>query len=357
MISTFLAAFRRGCCYILLVALACAPAAPVAAATFNVNSPADGNGTHDATPGDGICETVAGNGACTLRAAIEETNALAGADTINLPPNVTYTLTTSQTPGIAALEVADSLTINGSNNTIDALGAGAGVLFVKRCIRDVVASNVCTFGSPVVSISGVAFVHGKAAPIWRWRPKPGDPDAGALCRVIQQGRRHRGTSAYGGGILNGGTLTLNDCVVADNNATGPSQCLGGGIRNSGTLTVTNSVISGNSTNGPVTFGGGIENTGNLTIESTAISANTNNGTQGQGGGLAIDGGSATFRNSTISGNHSYEGGGISGGSATLIDSTVSGNLSIENGGGFYLQQTSLCTTPPSLRTWPTPLTR
>lgn len=52
------------------------------AAGFVVNSTGDGV---DATPGDGQCRTSAG--ACTLRAAIMETNALPGADTIsfNIP--------------------------------------------------------------------------------------------------------------------------------------------------------------------------------------------------------------------------------------------------------------------------------
>ncbi|HUF54918.1 MAG TPA: right-handed parallel beta-helix repeat-containing protein [Dehalococcoidia bacterium] len=49
------------------------------AATFAVNSTGD---APDATPGDGICETSTA-GECTLRAAIEESNALAGTDTIN----------------------------------------------------------------------------------------------------------------------------------------------------------------------------------------------------------------------------------------------------------------------------------
>jgi len=43
-------------------------------ATFFVNSTGDET---DVNPGDGICETVAAGGVCTLRAAIQETNALA----------------------------------------------------------------------------------------------------------------------------------------------------------------------------------------------------------------------------------------------------------------------------------------
>ena len=50
------------------------------AATFVVNDTTD---AHDANPGNGLCATSTGG--CTLRAAIEESNTLAGADAIMLP--------------------------------------------------------------------------------------------------------------------------------------------------------------------------------------------------------------------------------------------------------------------------------
>ena len=59
------------------------------AAVFTVNSSFD---VSDVNPGNGVCEAAAGNNTCTLRAAIEEANALPGADQIILPPN-TYVLT------------------------------------------------------------------------------------------------------------------------------------------------------------------------------------------------------------------------------------------------------------------------
>jgi len=49
-------------------------AAMAAASVFTVNNSGDGA---DFSTGDGVCETASGNGVCTLRAAIEETNALA----------------------------------------------------------------------------------------------------------------------------------------------------------------------------------------------------------------------------------------------------------------------------------------
>src|SRR4051812_45655784 len=62
------------------------------AAIFTVDSQTD---AVDANPGDGICATASlpSEGVkCTLRAATMEANALAGADTINLPAG-TYTTT------------------------------------------------------------------------------------------------------------------------------------------------------------------------------------------------------------------------------------------------------------------------
>src|SRR5262249_53547878 len=76
-------------------------ATPVGAATFTVASTAD---DPDMNPGDGVCATASSE--CTLRAAIDEANALAGSDIVNLP-NGTYSLG-------SALNVTDSLTINGA---------------------------------------------------------------------------------------------------------------------------------------------------------------------------------------------------------------------------------------------------
>ena len=75
---------------VFAMALAIAMSAPLAphivsaapaGGIFSVNN---SNDLPDANPGDGKCETTNGNGICTLRAAIQEANALAGADTILL---------------------------------------------------------------------------------------------------------------------------------------------------------------------------------------------------------------------------------------------------------------------------------
>lgn len=81
------------------------------AATFNVNSTAD---EPDLTP-DGICATAQGE--CTLRAAIQESNALAGPDTINLPAG----LFLLDQAGIDDLAAVGDLDVT---DTVEVVGAG-----------------------------------------------------------------------------------------------------------------------------------------------------------------------------------------------------------------------------------------
>src|ERR1043165_1908702 len=97
---------------------------PVAAATnFVVNSNADKG---DANTGDGFCETAT-SGECTLRAAIQEANALEGSDSISVPAG-TYTLSIAGAGEDAAatgdLDIWDSLTISGAGIGKTILDAG-----------------------------------------------------------------------------------------------------------------------------------------------------------------------------------------------------------------------------------------
>ncbi|MCB9822657.1 CSLREA domain-containing protein [Candidatus Nomurabacteria bacterium] len=78
----------------------------VYAATLTVNSTAD---TSDASAGDGSCATA--GAVCTLRAAIEEANVLAGADTINF--NIAGTGVHTLTPASAYDTITQSVTIDG----------------------------------------------------------------------------------------------------------------------------------------------------------------------------------------------------------------------------------------------------
>ncbi len=131
-----------------------------------------------------------------------------------------------------------------------------------------------------------------------------------------------GTAQDGGGIYNGGTLTLTQSTLSGNTA----AFSGGGIDNHGTLTVTQSSVSGNS----ASVGGGIFNDVVLTVTRSTVSGNT----AGNGGG--IDNlGTLTVTQSTLAGNTAQRGGGLLNLSdATVISSTVSGNSATSYGGGI-----------------------
>ena len=168
------------------------------------------------------------------------------------------------------------------------------------------------------------------------------------------------SGGVGGGILNSGSVTLVNSVVAGNTAKAPVVYgpppldYGGGIANTGALTLSNTTLSGNvggaianHTGGIVTVkggtitqntGGGITNgigrlfpdpAGSVVITGATVSNNP-------GGGLSNGfGGHLSVTNSTISGNSGYFGGGIfnyEGGVLALTASTVSGNSAGAGGG-------------------------
>jgi trimeric autotransporter adhesin len=184
------------------------PGQPAHAATFTVNSTAD---EPDAFPGDGRCFSTP-SGACTLRAAIMEANALTGADTINLPAS-TYTLTrariTEDFETNGDLDITADLTIAGEGaggTTVDGNAAAMNdrVFDIRNGVN--------------VTISGVTIRNGTL------------PSGSGVDTV------------GGGGVRNSGTLRLLNVTVSENRLMGSR---GGGMYNDGNLTITGSVFSGN----------------------------------------------------------------------------------------------------------------
>jgi CSLREA domain-containing protein len=294
------------------------------AKTFMVNSPAD---VRDVNPGDGVCETAAGNHICTLRAAVEEANKSPGADAITLEPDVTYVLSLTETLGneTSDLIISDSVSITGAgpgSTIIDGNGAVTRkrVFYVLKCVGGIYKSNGidCEInGDMSVSMSGIAIMNGFATYV----SGHGDDGSG------------------GGGILNVGTLTLNNVAVTDNTASGLNDW-GGGIYNAGPLTMTNCVIANNTTGAHNAYGGGMYNQGAMAMTNCTISGNKTYGgasSPGYGGGVFNIGSATTIRNSTISDNRATVGGGIYHGGypLALINDTISGNSSDGNGGGLH----------------------
>lgn len=113
---------------LFFVIVVLATSLPVSAAVFNVNDPTD---IPDADPGDGECATFIST-LCTLRAAIQEANALSGADTIYLSADQVYELTRVGDDDTAVngdLDITDDVTIiflaSGRRPVVNAAGIDA----------------------------------------------------------------------------------------------------------------------------------------------------------------------------------------------------------------------------------------
>ena len=228
--------------------------AAVNAATFTVNTTAD---TLDVTPGDGNC---ADSGAmCSLRAAIGEANALAGDDIITLPAGTyTHSLVAANEDVNAGgdWDITSNITINGAGAATTILQAAATPgTATERVMEAPGAANV-------VTINDVTLRHGNKT--------------GAAA-----------TATRGGGIRNAGTMTMNNCVVTQNAASGS-----GGIRNERTITLNGVLVSNNSCNngGTTCFGGGMYNTlaalATVTITNSVFLGNTSTSPGANGFGFA-----------------------------------------------------------------------
>lgn len=242
----------------VVFALSLAVTPRVRAATFVVTSTAD---AVDAVPGDGVCATAAAT--CTLRAAIQEANALSGADTITLPAGV-YTLALlgagEDASATGDLDITGDLTITGApsgQTTVIANG-------IDR-VFDI-------FAPAVVTLSRLTIQSGNAT--GTDMPGGGIRNAGALTLTLAA-LRSSVAGGDGGGLANraGGSAQLTNVTITGNSSTGAR---GGGIANDrgGTLQLVNVTLSGNS----ATQGGGIDNIGSAQVVNTIVANSPMGGT-------------------------------------------------------------------------------
>jgi hypothetical protein len=242
------------------------------------------------------------SGASSLRQAVLDANAMAGADTIVFSKSVhDIVLTTGE------LAITDDLTILGSP---------------QLRISGSNTSRIFDITTGAVSLSGLTITQGRA-----------DLNAANLKGV-------------GGGILNEGSLSLTDVALTDNQASGDASVsisaggytlngdgLGGAIFNLGQLSIDNSrfarnrAVGGNNTQAPapdavvypgMALGGAIDNltgsakiTNSQFLDNVAQGGNTCSGEfAGLGGGGAIyNDTTLTISGSVFGGNESIGGNG------------------------------------------------
>jgi hypothetical protein len=263
-----------------------APAAAAANAVIQVNNIAD---VIDANPGNGKCETGAGNNVCTLRAAVMEANARPGHDTILVPAG-TYTLTLVAANENAALNGDLDLT---GDVTIIGAGPTATIIEVNRAVTKGRGFEV--HPNVTASLSGLTIRNGQ----------------------------NESAIINSGGIVNHGTLHLQHVYIQNN--------LTGGLNNFGTATLDRVHYSAHTGQHA-----SINNTGAMTVTRSSIF--DNHALLAAGGGLRTSaGGTLLVRDSTINGNSTTTvGGGLFVGDSVvrLINSTISHNEASSYGGGI-----------------------
>lgn len=340
------------------------------AAVFAVNSTTD---AVDAAPGNGVCATA--GGACTLRAAIQEANALAGADTIKLRP-VKYFLSLEGRDEDAAatgdLDITGSLKIIGTgtgpsavnggsldrvfhvigaievtfenlviqNGLANAVGGGGvlnagGKVRVSRCS---VVDNLA-FGTFVVDGGGI------------YSADPGNSLSLVASSVSNNAVLSSGNVVHGGGVMvHGGGLSISGSRISSNTAVSyTTAACGAGVASSfgSATTITNSRIVGNQATAPIVLGAGAflgDCAGPTSVKKSTIASNSSSATdRSSGGGVYIYNNPVTMSATLVSGNKSSgvnagAGGGIyNRGANTIMNqaSKVISNFASEDGGGIY----------------------
>jgi len=214
-----------------------------------VNTTAD---SHDASPGDDVCGDP--SGLCSLRAAVEESEAHADYDTIQLAGDH-YVLSFG------------SLTFNVGN--VDVFGNGS-IIDANQASR-VILVNIPS--SNDVTLYTLTIENGRGGNL--------EPGGGVY---VYSGTfygyeisivNNQTTSVQGGGIAVGGYLRCNDCTIGGNTTStrtsGGAQYSGGGVfvYDGGEVALTRTTVSGNT----AVRGGGIAGGGILTLLNTTVTGN------------------------------------------------------------------------------------
>jgi uncharacterized protein (TIGR03437 family) len=226
-------------------------------------------------------------GAGSLRAAIE------GANTANSVDIINFDAALFNRP--RTIDLASALPAISGDLTIN--GPGANLLTVRRLTGG--NYRILTINSGVVTLNSLTIANGNA----------GASDGGGILNggglTVTNCHITGNTAAFGGGISNqpGASLVLRQSTISNNLATGSSTA--GGITGLVSMTITNSTISGNIVTGSGGGNGGGLRVSNATIENSMITNNSAAGAN-SAGGLMVNVGTATLRNTLIAANQNNE---------------------------------------------------
>jgi hypothetical protein len=259
--------------------------------------------------GDGRCRSTLPSGACTLRAAIQESNAGTDSNTVRLGRR-THQLTLPD-----RLTVTHRVRVMGastSETVIDGTDRGASVFAFNGGLAWVHDLTITRGGGPSEPRGGGISIHGGATvSLANVLIRDNEAFTGGGGIYIESGSlilfdssvsENRATGAFCGGIWlePGSTLTMDRSTIDGNTS---NRC--GAIYNFGRITVTNSTISGNSADSDGRGTGGIVNIGTARLNNVTIYQNTSNSPsdpESSGGLLATGSATTTLSNTIIAGN-------------------------------------------------------
>jgi len=258
-----------------------------------VDSPLD---MGDVNPGDGLCATAMA--ICTLRAAIEESNAYEGPDSITLPAD-TYVLSST-------LTVFDGLSLVGEDKDTTIIDAN-GAKFALTTLGGGALDSVTVRGST-------------QAGIWA---------EGGLSLISSRVRDNSGYGVVCWGFVDHLYISILDSEISGNSLDGVS------VANC-TAEIVGSSITHNGGRGVSADEGG--GAAVVTLEYSYVADNLEGGLEGSGTS------SFTLRSTTVANNiAAYGAGYASDGCSTLtsVNSTFSGNRATGHGGAIY-QPSNYC---------------
>lgn len=341
----------------ILFAITCAglglwfSAAPAGAADFTVATTQDGHVANGAPPGACISDLqpYPPGGPCTLRAAIEASNALGGGPhNITLPAGLynliyvgaEYLSVSANVRILGAGQATTTIRGNGSPGTLFGVCGGGCPPTPQLTLSDLTVTNpqgIAIGSGGILSLTNVTISGSTGTAI------NNNQGTATLTNVTISGNTGAGCCQTAGISNYYGPLTANNLVVTNNTGTGPG--IGGIANDHGTLTLTNTTIQGNTS--PTGLAGGLwSDNGPVSLTSVVVDGNSiaDAANNSVGGGLYVAGAASTqLNNVTVSNNQVLAGtnntaaaGALlapaSPGSAVGSGLTIAGNIGAGVGG-------------------------
>ncbi len=305
-----------------------------------------GNDGSDANPGDGNCAT--GGGVCTLRAAVEEANALPGLQTITfaLPAPLGGPAVILLASG-TEIVISDDVVINGPGAEALVINAGPGdnrIFFIPNADVTLTGMTLTNGGGDgnFAGNGGAIFINDGALNVngcvFTANSAPFDVSRGGAIAAAQT-------------LPGAFTVNINNSTFSNNSVNVDGDVAdftrGGAIdllSFSGVLNVSNSTFTGNSAE----RGGAIAATGTADIRDSTFTSNSADGdSTSLGGAVALLSGSlviddSTFDQNGVTGPSQSLGGAVYafGSEVTIDDSAFTNNTAGEAfngaGGGLFL---------------------